>query len=360
MRHLRFRALSLVLVLAFLGLGPVAANATTEQDVENAEAAAREAYDRLVEVNKQLDDALYDYQVINGELVELEYRISVIVDRIGDHEEQVQDLNDRARELVAEAYMSAGTGSFQVAFEADNIQDLLTSQELIDRATDADLFELDRLDAVSRELDRLREQLAEDQARVEDLSKAAADVVERLDELQTEASAEYAREDDAARQARAAFAEEQRRKELEEAARRRGAAGGVGAINGFQCPAPGSRFINDWGFPRSGGRTHKGTDMFAPRGTPVYAVGNGTVTFKSNSLGGIVAYLRTSSASFYYAHLDGYAPGISSGQQVTTGTHIGYVGNTGNALGSSPHLHFQIHPGGGSPVNPFPTLRASC
>ena len=84
------------------------------------------------------------------------------------------------------------------------------------------------------------------------------------------------------------------------------------------------------------------------------------MTIKTNSLGGIVAYLRTGSAMYYYAHLDGYAAGISNGTQVSTGTVIGYVGNTGNAIGASPHLHFQIHPGGGSPVNPFPTLRASC
>ena len=100
--------------------------------------------------------------------------------------------------------------------------------------------------------------------------------------------------------------------------------------------------------------------MFAPRGSNVVAVGDGVVTLKANSLGGIVAYLRTNSASYYYAHLDGYAPGIGSGQRVSAGTVIGYVGNTGNALGTSPHLHFQVHPGFGAPVNPYPTLRAAC
>jgi murein DD-endopeptidase MepM/ murein hydrolase activator NlpD len=360
MRSSRLRALPLILVLAILGLTPIMARATTESDVEQAEQARQQAYDRLVAVNQELDAALLDYHLINGELEELTYRIGVIVERITDHETSVEELTERARELVTEAYMSAGTGVFQVAFEAENIQDLLTSQVLIDRATDADLIELDRLDVVRREMDRLREELKQDQARVEDLSEAAADVVARLDDLQRAASAEYAKEDDAARAARAEYAEEQRRKELEEAARRSGAAGGVGAINGFICPVPGSRFINDWGFARSGGRTHKGTDMFASRGSAVVAVGNGVVTLKSNSLGGIVAYLRTSSANFYYAHLDGYAPGIGSGQSVSAGTVIGYVGNTGNALGTSPHLHFQIHPGGGAPVNPYPTVRAAC
>lgn len=354
------RVLALLLVSAFLGLTPVTASATSEADVERAEAARQEAYDRLVEINAQLDAALLEYHTINGELEELNHRIDVIVERIGDHETQVQKLTARARELVTEAYMNAGTGVFQVAFEADNIQDLLTSQVLIDRATDADLVELDRLDAVRREMDRLREELKVDQARIEELSAAAAENVAEVDELQQAAADEYNRTDAAAREARVKFEEEQKRIALEEAKKKAGAAGGVGVIAGFQCPVPGARFINDWGFPRSGGRSHKGTDMFAPRGTPVLAVGSGTLSLKTNSLGGIVAYLRTGSAMYYYAHLDGYASGISSGIQVGTGAVIGYVGNTGNAIGASPHLHFQIHPGGGSPVNPFPTLRASC
>ena len=177
MRSVRFRALPLILVLAFLGLTPITASATTESDVDRAEAARQEAYDRLVAVNQELDAALLDYHLINGELEELKYRIGVIVERIDDHESSVQELTDRARELVTEAYMSAGTGVFQVAFEADNIQDLLTSQVLIDRATDADLVELDRLDVVRREMDRLREELKQDQARVEELSEAADMVV---------------------------------------------------------------------------------------------------------------------------------------------------------------------------------------
>ncbi len=360
MRHLGQRVLALLLFIALLGLMPVGASATSEKDVEQAEAARQQAYDTLVEINAELDAALLEYQQINSELEELNHRIDVIIQRIADHESQVEELTDQARELVAEAYMSAGTGLFEVAFEADNIQDLMTSQVLIDRAADHDLFELDRLDVVNREMERLREELKVDQARIEELSEEAAANVEKVDKLQRDAADEYARSDEAARAARARFEEEQKRKALEEAARKAGAAGGVGVIAGFVCPVPGSRFINDWGFPRSGGRTHKGTDMFAARGTPVIAVGTGTVTIKTNSLGGIVAYLRTGSAMYYYAHLDGYAPGISNGTQVSAGTAIGYVGNTGNAIGASPHLHFQIHPGGGSPVNPYPTLRASC
>ena len=362
MRRLGGRAFLIFLALAFLGLQPIMASATDEKDVEAAEAARKAAYDRLVEVNQQLEDAIFEYQAINAELDELTHRIEVILDRIADHESTVSTLKMRARDLVTQAYIASGNNDIiDIAFEADSIQDLLTSQVLLDRAGDRDLVELDRLDALTREMDRLRQSVKEDQDRVQELSDEAAEVVGRLDELQAERAEEYERQDAAARQARTDYEAEQRRKALEEAARKRGTDRGIGPVRGFVCPVAGNvSFINDWGFPRSGGRRHQGNDMFAARGTPVVAVGNGTVSLKSNSLGGISAYLRTSSAMYYYAHLDGYAAGVSSGQTLSAGDAIGYVGNTGNARGSSPHLHFQIHPGGGKPVNPYPTISAAC
>ncbi len=128
------------------------------------------------------------------------------------------------------------------------------------------------------------------------------------------------------------------------------------------CPVAGPHaFSNDWGAPRSGHR-HQGTDIFAPYGTPAVAITSGYIKYlKSGGSGGIMLWLWGDDGNeYFYAHLSGYAPGTSVGRRVGTGEVVAYVGNSGNARGSSPHLHFEIHPGGGAPVNPYPVLVQIC
>ena len=121
--------------------------------------------------------------------------------------------------------------------------------------------------------------------------------------------------------------------------------------------------INSFGFPRMPGtadaHSHQGIDIFAPRGTPLVAAERGVIGRKGNGrLGGLKFWLRgESGADWYYAHLDGFAPGLHDGQVVEAGELLGYIGNTGNAVGTPPHLHLEIHPGGGAAVNPYPLLK---
>lgn len=142
------------------------------------------------------------------------------------------------------------------------------------------------------------------------------------------------------------------------------ASGEVIVGDGWLCPVAGPvSFTDTWGAPRSGGRTHKGVDMFAARGTPVVAPVSGSVEFRPVTLGGLAFHLWGDDGNYYYgAHLDSYGP-VSG--QVDAGTVVGYVGDTGNARGTSPHLHFEIHPGrtqGAPPAaeNPTPTVSIAC
>jgi len=117
-------------------------------------------------------------------------------------------------------------------------------------------------------------------------------------------------------------------------------------------------FTNDWGYARPGGRSHQGIDLFATKGTPVVAVADGSLfNVGFNGLGGWRLWVRdTSGNGFYYAHLSAYSPVAVEGASVTRGTVLGYVGDSGDAQGTSPHLHFEIHPGGGGPVPPYPIV----
>src|SRR5688572_11911035 len=111
-----------------------------------------------------------------------------------------------------------------------------------------------------------------------------------------------------------------------------------------------------WHAPR-GGRQHEGQDIFAPRGTPVLSATEGYILkIGENNLGGqTVSVAGAGGRTYYYAHLDSYAPHISAGDYVTRETVLGYVGTTGNAAGTPPHLHFGVYTSGGA-MNPLPLL----
>lgn len=114
---------------------------------------------------------------------------------------------------------------------------------------------------------------------------------------------------------------------------------------------------NTWGAPRGTGRRHEGQDIFAPKGTPILSATNGYIyKIGENNLGGqTVSVVGSGGRVYYYAHLDRYAQGIEVGDRVTTRTVLGYVGTTGNAQGTPPHLHFGIYTMTGA-INPLPLL----
>jgi murein DD-endopeptidase MepM/ murein hydrolase activator NlpD len=112
-----------------------------------------------------------------------------------------------------------------------------------------------------------------------------------------------------------------------------------------------------WGAPRSGNRRHEGIDIFAPLGRPVISTTNGVI-FKvgEDQLGGhVVRVLGPGWQWHYYAHLDRFA-NIAPGSLVQQGTVVGYVGNTGNAIGTPHHLHYGVYRFLGGAQNPYPLL----
>ena len=117
------------------------------------------------------------------------------------------------------------------------------------------------------------------------------------------------------------------------------------------------QIANTWHAPRGTDRLHEGQDIFAPKGTPIFSATPGYVyKIGENNLGGqTVSVIGAGGRVYYYAHLDSYAPGLTEGKPVNTKTLLGYVGTTGNAQGTPPHLHFGIYTSGGA-INPLPLI----
>ncbi len=237
-----------------------------------------------------------------------------------------------------------------------------------------------------RLVEDLREQAEELTAEVatEEESQERVVATLRLDEQQTEellerAAGRQAELETALRERRAEEQrlEEERRRAAEQrrAARDGGSssgtsgAGGGPDVEGGYCPVQGAvagrDFSNDWGYPRSGGRTHQGNDIFANRGRPVIAIDDGVVVRMnaneaSGGLGGITLTYRTRDGSEWYnAHLESISSGLQVGSTVSAGQEVGTVGNTGNARSTPPHNHLGRRVDG-SWVNPYPTISKLC
>lgn len=120
-----------------------------------------------------------------------------------------------------------------------------------------------------------------------------------------------------------------------------------------------ARIADTFGAPRGVDRAHAGVDIFATRGTPVTSTSLGlVVSIRDAGLGGKQVWLLGPARErHYYAHLDGWAPGLEQGARVAPGDVLGFVGTTGNARGTPPHLHYGIYGRGGA-YDPLPLFKA--
>ncbi|WP_024890966.1 M23 family metallopeptidase [Luteimonas huabeiensis] len=119
-----------------------------------------------------------------------------------------------------------------------------------------------------------------------------------------------------------------------------------------------ARVADTYGAARGRDRTHEGVDIFAPRGTEVLSATPGIVaSIRETGLGGRQVWvIGPARQRHYYAHLDDWAPDLAEGDVVLTGDVLGYVGDTGNARGTPPHLHYGVYASGGA-YDPLPLLR---
>jgi murein DD-endopeptidase MepM/ murein hydrolase activator NlpD len=298
----------------------------------------------------------------------------------------IEELTEQSDAVVIEAFMNPPAENAFDVFAAESISDATVKQGVLDLRADESAGVLDELAEKRETLEtqraderEMREVYAEAKAAADaalvDLTTASSQQTEfvlavqrRLDEgIPADLTPEEQRQAEARRleiqgaidavQRQAALEEAAERAELErqriEEENRR--------LNRIWCPVDGGglHFVDTWGAARSGGRSHKGTDMMADYGTPTVAPVSGRVEHRSTSLGGLSWYVYGDNGHKYYGtHLQGYEQ-VGVGH-VDAGSVIGYVGASGNAPDNAPHLHFEWMPNGGSSVNPYAILDEAC
>lgn len=335
-------ALSVTILLVIPALTQPVGAQSTEEKLETAKRRYEQALARANIANAA-------YEAAYGRYIETQEDIDRTEAAIADARRRLHRLQGDLSVRAREAYLMGPMSNLELLLTAESFTEFSDRMVFLDRLAQDDADLVTKVSVTSEILHRLETDLdhqADRQAKALAEAKAhLADVYNQLDKAE-------ALKQELADQ----LVAERRAAELVAAAT------GSRVIQGQAlqaCPVPGSSFVDSWGAPRSGGRTHQGTDMMAPYGTPVYAAQSGTVSHSSSDLGGIQAYVYGDGGdTTFYAHLQGYG-GTPSGGPASAGSLIGYVGDTGNASGT-PHLHFEYHPGGGGAVNPYPYLLAVC
>ena len=331
---------ALIIAVAMAALAVLIAPPGDAQDLDDVT-------EQRQQLEADVNDALED-------LEELEARRAAAEEELAGLEQRRQSLREEAAEVreelelrVRQQYIHYGQGDASVMSgllagqgpgDALDRSALLTALHLRDDAT------IEGATSLTTQLEQTETLLA---ARRTELEAAEAELRTRTEQLQERLDATVRTED--ALRARSA-----RQQQVD-----RGPQQGT-----YSCIFDRGvyHFIDSWGFPRSGGRSHEGADVMAPRGVNVYAFTSGRIGRLTNGgLGGIsLRILGDDGSRYYYAHMDGFADGIRPGVRVEAGQLVGFNGDSGNARGGPTHVHFQAHPGGGAPVNPYPWLRAVC
>ena len=329
----------------------------------------------MAAAQKRANQAAARLSKARSTLTRAEREIAALEARTVSTRQVVTSLEGQVRQLAVAQYVQGGRGNTWVGGgdpgEAARGRAMLRFVSL-GRTDSVDGYRVARIDLEESQA-QLNERLGDQRQVVAGLRKEEAKVsaeLLRLAAAQRAYEARVAAEKAAAAKAAAARSAAQRAAAGRVPRASRGNAGGlpvppVNLISGviasgdWICPVQGPHaFSNDWGQPRSGGRSHQGNDIMAPRGTPVVANVAGTVKGHNSGLGGISYYLNGEDGNTYFGtHLDRLS-GASG--RVAAGTVVGYVGSSGNASPSAPHLHFEIHPGGGRAVNPYTTLSRYC
>ncbi|MGZ8580323.1 MAG: murein hydrolase activator EnvC family protein [Actinomycetota bacterium] len=353
---IRSRAsISLILACALVGaMVAMPANADTEAELDGAEQDLQGARAELDRINQLWQDA-------EADLARSQDAADAAASRIDTLQTELATIRRELNRRAAALFIAGGSPQALALLTSDSVSDAVDRLEFASAVAEGDSDLANQVSVETQELAWQQEQLAD--AIVEQES-AAADLEAQQQAIQAELERFASRVGEL----------EDRLAEEEAAAKAAADAGGAGggSTDGGGSPAPISgtgwiqtcpvngpnSFVDSFGDPRPGGRSHAGIDMIAAQGTPVVAVHSGTVHRTSSSVGGygVVLFHDGSSDWTFYTHFMSQSP-LGEGAHVSAGSTIGYVGNTGTTVY---HLHFEYHPGGGAALNPYSALLGAC
>jgi len=320
-----------------LGLSPALAD--TKQDLERAKTELAEAQAELNRATAAWNAAIVRLDQTKAEILETRVRIAGI-------ERRLERIDARLARRAVVAFTNGPASTIDLLLSSSSFTEFSDRLEFLGSVAQEDVD-------LSIEQENAQEDLRREREDLLSLSQRQAESAAELKAAQELIDAQFDRITDRVADLTAKYREEiAAQQELTILGQSPDPNAAIQV-----CPVAGpNAFVDSFGWPRDG-HTHQGIDLIAPAGTPVVAAHPGVVSQSSSSSGGLQAYVRASSGTFtFYAHLSGFS---SAGGSVGAGTVIGYVGSTGNA-GSTNHLHFEYHPGGGAAINPFQMLLAVC